>query len=451
MKFLLLLLCSLLVLTTAQAQKKNKKKQEKQPAQELAVHPPTVKMFDELAASYASFVPDRFVHARGAGAYGEFVCSSDWSDYTQASIFSKRGQKNPIFVRFSTVVGGSNSPEVVRDLRGMAIKFYTPEGNYDLLGHHLLVFLLREPIKFNRLIEQVKSGDPNKIFGFMAENPETLHMLSRLYSHLGTPKSFRHLDACSVNAYKWRNKAGKMYYVKYTWRSKEGFQSLSSSEMKDLLAANPYAHSNDLQEKIAQGQFPSWDLYVQILRPGDLDKLAYNPLDATKLWGEEAAPYRLLGTFTLNRNPEDVAREVEASAFAPANLIPGIEPSEDRLLQARMFSYPVASRNRLGDEYMKIGVNQTQNPAQAQANYSVEILADSTLVQLQQKKTEDFLQPGEFFRSLSPSQQAELMDNLSADLRAVKDPAVVLQIVRHCQLADPRYGQGLAERLGIEL
>ena len=421
------------------------------------VLPENVRMFDQLAASYAGLLPDRFVHARGTGAYGEFVSAGNWSEYTQASIFAQAGKKTPVFVRFSTVVGGSSSPEVVRDLRGMAVKFYTPEGNYDLLGHHLLVFLVRDPVKFNDLIRAVKPSertgrpDATQTFAYMAQAPETTHMLTRLYSHLGTPASYRHLDACSVNAFKWRNAKGQTVYVKYTWRSKQGLKSLSPQEMSDALLRDPHLASTDLYETIEKGQYPQWDLYVQILKPEQLNDFPYNPLDATKIWPEKDAPFQLLGTLSLNRNP-DKAIESDYAAFSPANFIQGIEASEDRLLQARLFSYPVASRKRLGDDFMtRYEVNQTKNKAQHEANYSVEILCQKGLTEVIWNKTLDFEQAGDFYRSLEKEERQALVRNLGQDLKAVRESQVQIKMLSHFYLADTEYGTELCKFVGQSL
>jgi len=303
-----------------------------------------VQLIQKLQRFGRERIPERVVHARGTGVYGEFVSTKDLSDLTLASLF-KAGTKTPVFVRFSTVIHPKGSPETARDPHGFAVKFYTQQGNWDLVGNNLPVFFIRDAIKFPDFVHAMKPDpvtnvqDPNRIFDFLQSQPWSINMLTYVYSNLGTPESYRTLDGFGVHAFKLYNDKGEYKYVKFNWRSQQGVKGLNLEQLREVQGRDWSHLTNDMYKNIYAGNYPKWDLYIQVLDPKDLDKFDFNPLDATKIWPNELVPEFKVGTLTLNRMPKNFFQETEQSAFAPGNLIPGIEPSEDRLLQGRVFSY----------------------------------------------------------------------------------------------------------------
>lgn len=322
-----------------------------------------VQLIQKLQRFGRERIPERVVHARGTGVYGEFVSTKDLSDLTLASLF-KAGTKTPVFVRFSTVIHPKGSPETARDPHGFAVKFYTQKGNWDLVGNNLPVFFIRDAIKFPDFVHAMKPDpvtnvqDPNRIFDFLQSQPWSINMLTYVYSNLGTPESYRTLDGFGVHAFKLYNDKGEYKYVKFNWRSQQGVKGLNLEQVREVQGRDWSHLTNDMYKNIYAGNYPKWDLYIQVLDPKDLDKFDFNPLDATKIWPNELVPEFKVGTLTLNRMPKNFFQETEQSAFAPGNLIPGIEPSEDRLLQGRVFSYSDTQLYRLGANYQQIPVNR---------------------------------------------------------------------------------------------
>lgn len=322
-----------------------------------------VQLIQKLQRFGRERIPERVVHARGTGVYGEFVSTKDLSDLTLASLF-KAGTKTPVFVRFSTVIHPKGSPETARDPHGFAVKFYTQQGNWDLVGNNLPVFFIRDAIKFPDFVHAMKPDpvtnvqDPNRIFDFLQSQPWSINMLTYVYSNLGTPESYRTLDGFGVHAFKLYNDKGEYKYVKFNWRSQQGVKGLNLEQLREVQGRDWSHLTNDMYKNIYAGNYPKWDLYIQVLDPKDLDKFDFNPLDATKIWPNELVPEFKVGTLTLNRMPKNFFQETEQSAFAPGNLIPGIEPSEDRLLQGRVFSYSDTQLYRLGANYQQIPVNR---------------------------------------------------------------------------------------------
>ncbi len=279
-------------------------------------------------------VPERVVHARGTGAHGVFVASGDFSDLTMASLLAKNGKETPVFVRFSTVVHGQGSPEYLRDPRGFATKFYTDEGNWDLVGNHIPVFFIRDAIKFPDMVHSLKPSpvtnlqEPSRFFDFFSHNPSATHMLTQLYSNMGTPAPYREMDGFGVHAYKFINENGEVKYVKFHWKSQQGIKNLNPRTIGDVAKSNFNHLTSDLYSEIKAGNFPKWDLYVQVLTPKQLTELDYNGLDATKEWLN--VPEKKVGTMTLNRIPDNFFQETEQAAFAPANTVTGIEEKVKR-------------------------------------------------------------------------------------------------------------------------
>ena len=447
-----------------------------------------IHLIEKLAAFDRERIPERVVHARGAGAYGEFVAAADFSNITKAKMFSAKGKKTPLFVRISTVVHQSGSPETYRDPRGFAVKFYTEEGNYDLVGNNLPVFFIRDAIKFPDMVHAFKpspvtneASHPRRVFDFFANVPEATHMLTWLFSDYGTPANFREMNASGVHAFKWINDKGEVTYVKYTWKSKQGERNLSQAEADKIQATQTEHATMDLFNNIKAGNFPKWDLYVQMLKAEEFDALDFNPLDVTKVWPESVAKLNLVGTMTLNKNVDNYFQEVEQSAFSPATLIPGIEPSEDKLLQGRLFSYFDTQRYRIGGNFQQLPVNapkiETNNynqngvmstkkqdfgdiNYQPSANrpevkedtkfkYSVSKFKNVETTQAKISKPNDFKQAGDLYRSFSKKDQDNLISNLSGALKQVGNNETVAKMIFYFYQADRDYGMRLAKELNL--
>lgn len=436
-----------------------------------------VQLIQKLQRFARERIPERVVHARGTGVHGEFKASKDISDLTQAAVF-KKGEVTPVFVRFSTVIHSKGSPETLRDPRGFATKFYTSEGNWDLVGNNLPVFFIRDAIKFPDMVHSLKPSpvtnqqDPNRFFDFFSHLPEATHMLTWVYSDYGTPANLRHMDGFGVHAYKLIDAEGDVTYVKFHWKSRQGIKNLTTEEASAIQAKDFSHATRDMYQAIADGNFPQWDLYIKVLKPSELDDFDYNPLDATKMWLD--IKETKVGTMTLNRTPDNFFQETEQAAFAPANLVPGIEPSEDRLLQGRVFAYSDTQMYRLGANHMQLPINRPKtavnnwnqdgagNPGhqtndvnyqpskraprteEARGRYSESKLHGS----YQQKaitKQQPFAQAGELYRSFSKQEKANLVKNLAGDLGKVTDDATKHKMLSHFYQADPEFGRQLTK------
>ncbi len=430
-------------------------------------------------------IPERVVHARGTGAYGEFVATKDLSDLTIASLF-KAGTKTPVFLRFSTVIHPKGSPETLRDPHGFGLKFYTQEGNWDLVGNNLPVFFIRDAIKFPDFIHAMKPSpvsnvqDANRVFDFLQSQPWAVNMLTYVYSNLGTPASYRNLDGFGVHAFKLYNAKGEYKYVKFNFRTQQGLKGMNMEETQAMQAKDFNHLTNDLYNTINAGKFPKWDLYIQVLDPKDLDNFDFNPLDATKIWPSDLIPETKVGTLTLNRMPKNFFNETEQSAFAPGNLVPGIEPSEDRLLQGRIFSYSDTQMYRLGANHQQIPVNRplvsvnnnnqegfmNMSERDSDVNYEPSLkspkpatehakaintpLGEKVLQQAIQKE-QPFKQAGELYRSYSALEKTDLIRNLAADLGQVKDAETKHIMLSYFYKADADYGTRLTKAVNGDL
>ncbi|KFG92532.1 catalase [Burkholderia paludis] len=421
-------------------------------------------------------IPERVVHARGTGAFGEFVPSADLSDLTTAKVFTP-GTKTPVFVRFSTVMGSRGSPEQARDPRGFAVKFYTEQGNWDLVGINLPIFFIRDAIKFPDFVHANKPSavtgvqDPNLAFDFFAHTPEATSMLTRLYSSEGMPDSYRHMDGFGVHAFKFVSADGKFTYVKFHWKSRQGMQGLRPKDIPGSIGADWNLMTNDLYGALKAGDAPKWDLYIQVLKPSELNAFDFNPLDDTKVWA--GVPERKVGTMTLNRVPDNYFESTEESAFAPSRMVPGIEPSEDRMLQGRMFSYADTQMYRLGPNFNQLPVNRPRVPVmnnnqdgamnfserKGEVNYepsslgglaqnprykSVQTPLAGTTQQAAIRKTLNFRQAGEYYRTLSAQERQDLLTALSGDLNRVKNDTNKYTMLSYFYKADADYGTRLA-------
>jgi catalase len=324
-------------------------------------------LIDLLAHFDRERIPERVVHAKGAGAFGEFVVTHDITDITSADLFSEVGKKTKVGVRFSTVGGEKGSADVARDPRGFAIKFYTEEGNWDMVGNNTPIFFIRDGVKFPTFIHSQKRNpqtnlkDANMFWDFLSSNQESIHQVMYLFSDRGTPKNFRSASTYSGHTFKFTKQDGSFNYVKLHFISNQGSGTLNGSEA-EATGANPDHATEDLFHAIDSGNFPSWTLKIQVLSPEQAEQFRWNIFDVTKIWPHSEVPFREVGVMTLNRNPTNYFAEIEQIAFAPAHLVPGIEPTADPMLQARLFSYADSQRHRLGVNYQQIPVNAPLHP-----------------------------------------------------------------------------------------
>ncbi|MGI5120676.1 catalase [Marinactinospora thermotolerans] len=323
-------------------------------------------------------IPERVVHARGATAFGYFEAYGKWGDepisrYTRAGLFQEAGKRTDVALRFSTVIGGRDSAETVRDPRGFAVKFYTEEGNWDLVGNNLAVFFIRDAIKFPDVIHSLKPDpvtfrqDPNRIFDFMSQTPECMHMLVNLFSPRGIPSDYRHMQGFGVNTYKWVNDKGETVLVKYTWMPKQGVRSMTEEDAAKIQAHDLGHATKDLREAIDRGDYPEWELFVQMMSDDEHPELDFDPLDDTKTWPEQDFPPKPVGRLVLNRNVVDNFTENEQISFGTGVLVDGLDFSDDKMLVGRTFSYSDTQRYRVGPNYLQLPVNQAKN-AQVRTN-----------------------------------------------------------------------------------
>ncbi|WP_239575226.1 catalase [Geomicrobium sediminis] len=446
-------------------------------------------LVEKLAHFDRERVPERVVHARGAGAHGVFVTKKSQKRYTKAHFLQEEGQETPVFARFSTVIHGHHSPETLRDPRGFSIKFYTEEGNYDFVGNNLPVFFIRDSIKFPDVIHSLKPDpttnlqDPNRYWDFMANSPESTNMQLHLFNDEGIPRSYRHLRGSSVHAFKWINAHGNTTYVKYRWVPKAGIEGLSPDEVKEIQGEEFNHATRDLYEHIENGDYPEWELYIQRLDPADLDSFYFDPLDATKDWPEKDFPYEHVGTMILNKNPENVFSETEQVGFNPGVLVPGIQTSEDKMLQGRIFSYSDTQRYRIGANYLQLPINcpfaQTNNNTEngvmanpkfqptSSVNYEPseeglqesdeqvefdEPLPDNAVAgRNKTEKADDFRQPGELYRGFDAEKQQQIIRTLTEEWSQVKNEQVVLKLICNMYRADEQLGKTLADNLNVDI
>jgi len=435
-------------------------------------------------------IPERVVHAKGAGAHGYFKVYKNMSCYTKAHFLQNPSKETPIFVRFSVVVGSKGVADTVRDVRGFSIKFYTEEGNYDLVGNHIPVFFIRDAIKFPDLIHALKadpvSNIPNdssansRFWDYMSLTPEATNMLTYLFSDIGTIKSYRFIEGFSVNTYKWVNEEGKAVYVKYHWKPLGGVQSINSAEATRLAGVDPDIASRDLFNTLAKGKPVEYELFVQIIEIEDEDKFDFDPLDDTKIWPEDILPLIPVGKIILNKNPENFFAEVEQSAFCPATIVPGIDFSNDKILQGRVFSYTDTQRYRLGTNYLEIPINRPKVPINnnqqdgfmqimpnhGSTNYYPNTLGGGLPKQATQNgisektfvkgyevrkpisKKNDYAQAGERYCSLNSIDQDHLVSNIVDSLSHAIKPIQERMLV-HFMKANKEFGNRIAKGLKV--
>lgn len=324
-----------------------------------------VQLFEKLAHFNRERIPERVVHARGTGAYGTFTLSTSLSEYTRASFLQSAGQQTDVFVRFSTVGGGQDSSDYARDPRGFAVKFYTDEGNFDLVGNNTPVFFLNDPMKFPDFVHSQKKNpktnlpDPARMYEFWANHPQSLHQMTILMSDRGIPRSWRHMNGYGSHTLGFWNANGERYWVKWHFKTDQGIQCVTNEEASTL---SPHGAQQDLVDAIERGDCPSWTVKLQILTEETARSFPVNPFDLTKVWPHDLVPLREVGRLTLNRNVENYFAETEQATFAPSNLVPGISASPDKMLQARLLAYQDAHRYRVGVNHNQLPVNTPRCP-----------------------------------------------------------------------------------------
>jgi catalase len=448
-----------------------------------------VHLVEKLAHFNRERIPERIVHAKGAGAGGYFEVTADVTKYTKAKFLSQVGKKTEVFVRFSTVGGEKGSADAERDPRGFAVKFYTEDGNYDLVGNNTPVFFIRDPIKFPDFIHTQKRNpatnlkDPNMFWDFLSLTPESVHQVTILFSDRGTPWGYRHMNGYGSHTYKWYNENGEIFFVKYHFKTDQGIKNLTAQEAELVKGTDPDHATRDLFNAIARGEFPSWTLQVQIMTPEQAESYRFNPFDVTKVWPHGDFPVMKIGRMVLNRNPSNYFAEVEQAAFSPANFVPGIAASPDKMLQGRLFAYNDAHRYRLGANYHLLPVNAPKGvkadnyqrdgamrfdanggggpnyypntmggpaPQPDAAEPAFEVSGKAAR-QRYMHPNDDYVQAGDLYRkAMSATDREHLVSNIVGHLKGAKREIQVRQ-TKIFYSADEEYGRRVAEGLGLDL
>ena len=441
-------------------------------------------LLEKLANLNREIIPERRMHAKGSGAFGTFTVTGDVTRYTRAKIFEKVGKKTEMFARFTTVAGERGAADAERDIRGFALKFYTEEGNWDLVGNNTPVFFLRDPRKFPDLNKAVKRDPRTNLrsatnnWDFWTSLPEALHQVTIVMSDRGIPASYRHMHGFGSHTFSFTNTAGERSWVKFHMRTQQGIRNITDAEATELVGRDRESNQRDLFDAIERGEFPKWTMFVQVMNETDAEKVPYHPFDLTKVWPKKDYPLIEVGVFELNRNPDNFYADVEQSAFNPGNLVPGISVSPDKMLQARLFAYADAQRYRLGVNHHQIPVNAARCPVHSNhrdgqgrvdGNYgglphyepnsfgqwqeqpefrepALKIRGDGDFWNFREDDADYYKQPGDLFRLMSAEQQEVLFHNTA---RAMGDaPDFVKQRhVDNCTKADPAYGAGVARAL----
>jgi catalase len=445
-------------------------------------------LLEKLAHFNRERIPERVVHAKAAGAHGVFTVTEDITKYTKAKLFSEIGKQTEVFGRFSTVAGEKGSADTVRDVRGFALKFYTEEGNWDMVGNNTPTFFIRDAIKFPDFIHTQKR-DPEtnaKIdtmqWDFWSQVPEALHQVTILFSDRGIPRGIPYMNGYGSHTYSFLNTDGQRYWVKFHFKTQQGIQCIPPEEAAQITGENPDYHTLQLFDAIKRGEYPKWTFSVQIMPEAEAETYRWNPFDLTKVWPHADYPLIEVGVLELNRNPLNYFAEVEQAAFSPANVVPGISFSPCKMLQARIFAYADAHRYRLGVNFERLPINAPKATKVANTyqrdgfmrfddnagpgpNYEpnsfggpkedaayneppLKISGDADRYEQKRGVDDDYIQPGNLFRLMSPEQQKELIENIVGSLK--KAPKEIQEkMVVHFRKADQAYGDGISQGLGL--
>jgi catalase len=443
-------------------------------------------LMEKMAHFNRERVPERVVHAKGTGAYGKFTVTGDISKYTCAKIFAKVGNSCETFARFSTVAGELGSPDTARDPRGFAVKFYTEEGNWDMVGNNTPVFFIRDPLKFSDFIHSQKRDpqtgmrDNTMQWDYWSLSPESMHQITTLFSDRGIPATLRNMHGFSSHTFSLWNQKGERYWVKWHFKTMQGIKTLTQAEANKIAGEDLDYHRRDLFAAIERGDFPKWRVMVQIMPERDAETYPINPFDLTKVWPHKDYPLVEVGVLELNRNPQNHFAEVEQAAFEPGNMPPGMGASPDKVLQARLLSYPDAHRYRIGVNYAALDVNKPRCPVHhyhrdgqtrfdgnfgSAVNYQPNSF-DGPVEDAKYKEpplkisgdadrydhrigNDDYTQAGNLFRLMSADQKRQLIDNLVGAMRSVPKFIQVRQL-KHFYKADPDYGKSVAAGLSVD-
>ncbi|MFO7611361.1 MAG: catalase [Clostridia bacterium] len=441
---------------------------------------------EKLAHFDREVIPERRMHAKGSGAFGTFTVTNDITRFTKARIFSEIDKKTDCFVRFSTVAGERGAADAERDIRGFAMKFYTEEGNWDLVGNNTPVFFLRDPLKFPDLNHAVKRDPRTNMrsarnnWDFWTNLPEALHQVTITMSDRGIPLSYRHMNGYGSHTFSMINADNKRVWVKFHLKTQQGIKNLTDAEAEAMVAKDRESNQRDLLESIDSGDFPRWTMSIQVMTEEQAEKMPYNPFDLTKVWYKGEFPLIEVGVLELNRNPANYFADVEQAAFNPANIVPGIGFSPDKMLQGRLFSYGDAQRYRLGVNHHLIPVNAPRCPFhsyhrdgqmrvdgnvgstlayepnsygewQEQPEFKEPPLAlkgDASNWNFREDDSDYYTQPGKLFELMSPAQRQVLYENTA---RAMGDAPKLIKVrhIDNCLKANEEYGKGVADALGI--
>ena len=444
-------------------------------------------LIEKMAHFNRERIPERVVHAKGSGAYGYFVVTHDITRYTKAQLFAEIGKRTEVFVRFSTVAGEKGSADTERDPRGFAVKFYTEEGNWDMVGNNTPIFFVRDPLKFSDFIHSQKRDpqtnlrSPTMQWDFWSLSPESLHQVTILFSDRGIPDGYRHMNGYSSHTFSLINAQNERFWVKWHFKTKQRIKNVTREEASRIAGQDTDYAQRDLFAAIARGDFPAWRVCLQVMPEADAETYHLNPFDLTKVWPHADYPLIDVGEMVLSRNPENYFAEVEQAAFAPANVVPGLGFSPDKMLQARLLSYPDAHRHRMGVNYNALPVNRPRCPVHTYhrdghmrfdgnsgtaPNYEpnsfggpvqdTRFLEPPLCINGDASRydhrlgNDDYTQAGNLFRLLSTAEQERLIDNIVASMQAIPRD-IQLRQIGHFLKADPAYGAGVARGLGLDL
>ena len=442
-------------------------------------------LLEKMATFNRERVPERVVHANGSGAFGTFTVTHDITRYTKAKIFSEVGKQTDCLVRFSTVAGERGAADAERDVRGFAVKFYTEEGNWGMVGNNTPVFFIRDPYKFGDFIHTQKR-DPKTnmrsntaMWDFWSLSPESLHQVTILFSDRGLPQGYRFVNGYSSHTYSFINADNERFWIKLHFKTMQGIKTWTNAEAAEIVGKDRESSQRDLFEAIERGDFPKWRVNIQVMPEVEAETYYINPFDLTKVWPHADYPLIEIGIMELNRNPENYFAEIEQAAFEPSNIVPGISFSPDKMLQARIMSYADAHRYRIGVNYASLPVNHPHSPVHTynrdgnmrfDGNYGgavnyepnsmggpvedpkyleppLKISGDADRYN-HREGNDDYTQPGNLFRLMNDSQKEQLFSNMAEAMQGVPQRIKVRQLV-HLYKADPAYCRGVAQRLGL--
>ena len=445
-------------------------------------------LVEKLAHFNRENIPERRVHAKGSGAYGTFTVTRDITSYSCAKLFSEIGKQTPIFLRFSTVGGERGSADTERDPRGFAVKFYTDEGNWDIVGNNTPVFFIRDPLKFpdfihtQKRLPQSNLKSAQMMWDFWSHSPEALHQVTILFSDRGIPDGYRHMHGFGSHTYSLINARGERVWVKWHYKTQQGIKNLAPADAARIAGTDPDYAQRDLFNAIDRGDYPRWTVCMQVMTEAQANQRVENPFDVTKVWSQKEFPLIEVGTLELNRNPLNYFAEVEQAAFGPSNMIPGVGLSPDRMLQGRVFAYADAHRYRVGTNFQQLPVNAPLSPVDnyqrdgamrfgsnggALPNYEpnsyssapkqVPAYAEPGLPLSGSADRYDHRTDGDYysqaralFQLMSDEQKALLISNIAGAMRGVTEEVVQRQL-QHFYQVDPAYGEGIASALGVSL